>query len=108
MKAEIAKYVSKCLTCAKVKIEYQKLSGLLVQQEILQWKWENITMDFVIKLPKATAGHDTYGEVDETILEGTLGTQLDISTDYHPQTDGQSQRTIQTLDDMLRACVNHL
>ncbi|GKF07796.1 putative reverse transcriptase domain-containing protein, partial [Tanacetum coccineum] len=46
MKAEIATYVSKCLTCAKVKIEYQKPSGLLVQPEILQWKWENITMDF--------------------------------------------------------------
>nr|GEW19556.1 putative reverse transcriptase domain-containing protein [Tanacetum cinerariifolium] len=45
MKAEIATYVSKCLTCAKVKIEYQKPSGLLVQLEIPQWKWENITMD---------------------------------------------------------------
>ncbi|GJT14899.1 putative reverse transcriptase domain-containing protein [Tanacetum coccineum] len=38
MKAKIATYVSKCLTCAKVKIEYQKPSGLLVQPEILQWK----------------------------------------------------------------------
>ncbi|GKF32401.1 putative reverse transcriptase domain-containing protein, partial [Tanacetum coccineum] len=52
MKAEIATYVSKCLTCAKVKIEYQKPSGLLVQLEIPQWKLENITMDFVTKLPK--------------------------------------------------------
>nr|GFC26423.1 putative reverse transcriptase domain-containing protein [Tanacetum cinerariifolium] len=51
MKAEIATYVSKCLTRAKVKIEYQKSSGLLVQPEIPQWKWENITMDFVTKLP---------------------------------------------------------
>ncbi|GJZ89468.1 putative reverse transcriptase domain-containing protein [Tanacetum coccineum] len=47
MKAEIATYVSKCLTYAKVKAEYQKPSGLLVQPEIPQWKWENITMDFV-------------------------------------------------------------
>ncbi|GKA62633.1 putative reverse transcriptase domain-containing protein [Tanacetum coccineum] len=59
MKAEIATYVSKCLTCAKVKIEYQKPSGLLVQPEIPQWKWENITMDFVTKLPKMAAGQDT-------------------------------------------------
>ncbi|GJY25525.1 putative reverse transcriptase domain-containing protein [Tanacetum coccineum] len=59
MKAEIATYVSKCLTCTKVKIEYQKPSGLLVQLEIPQWKWENITMDFVIKLPKTAAGQDT-------------------------------------------------
>ncbi|GJY17961.1 putative reverse transcriptase domain-containing protein, partial [Tanacetum coccineum] len=58
MKAEIATYVSKCLTCAKVKIEYQKPSGLLVQPEIPQWKWENITIDFVTKLPKTATGQD--------------------------------------------------
>ncbi|GKB46931.1 putative reverse transcriptase domain-containing protein [Tanacetum coccineum] len=51
------------------------------------------------------------GEVDEIILEGSsleawnASTQLDMSTAYHPQTDGQSERTIQTLEDMLRACV---
>ncbi|GJZ47475.1 putative reverse transcriptase domain-containing protein [Tanacetum coccineum] len=47
MKAEIATYVSKCLTCAKVKAEHQKTSGLLQQSEIPVWKWERITMDFV-------------------------------------------------------------
>ncbi|GKA47307.1 putative reverse transcriptase domain-containing protein [Tanacetum coccineum] len=52
MKAEIATYVSKCLTCAKVKAEYQKPSSLLVQPVIPVWKWENITMDFIIKLSK--------------------------------------------------------
>nr|GEU55791.1 putative reverse transcriptase domain-containing protein [Tanacetum cinerariifolium] len=65
MKAAIATYVSKCLTCAKVKAEHQRPPGLL----------------------KA------------------LGTNLDMSTAYHPETDGQSERTIQTLEDMLRACV---
>ncbi|GJS77466.1 putative reverse transcriptase domain-containing protein [Tanacetum coccineum] len=59
MKAEIATYVSKCLTCAKVKGEYQKPSGLLVQPVIPVWKWENITIDFVTKLPKTTSGQDT-------------------------------------------------
>nr|GEV48036.1 reverse transcriptase domain-containing protein [Tanacetum cinerariifolium] len=59
MKAEIVTYVSKCLTCAKVKIEYQKPSGLLVQPEIPQWKWENITMDLVTKLPKTAGGQAT-------------------------------------------------
>nr|GFC26830.1 hypothetical protein [Tanacetum cinerariifolium] len=51
MKADITTYVSKCLTCVKVKAEHQKPSGLLVQPKIPEWKWDNITMDFVTKLP---------------------------------------------------------
>ncbi|GJR35332.1 putative reverse transcriptase domain-containing protein [Tanacetum coccineum] len=39
------------------------------------------------------------------LLQKALGTNLDMSTAYHPQTDGESERTIQTLKDMLRACV---
>ncbi|GJV83597.1 putative reverse transcriptase domain-containing protein [Tanacetum coccineum] len=59
MKADIATYVSKCLTCAKVKAEHQRPSSLLVQPEIPQWKWDNITMDFIMKLPKSSQGYDT-------------------------------------------------
>ncbi|GKA09494.1 putative reverse transcriptase domain-containing protein [Tanacetum coccineum] len=59
MKAIIAKYVGKCLTCSRVKAECQKPSGLLVQPEIPMWKWERITMDFVTKLLKTSCGHDT-------------------------------------------------
>nr|GEV24396.1 reverse transcriptase domain-containing protein [Tanacetum cinerariifolium] len=58
MKVEIATYVSKCLTCAKVKAECQKPSGLLVQPVIPVWKWENIKMDFVKKFPKTSTGQD--------------------------------------------------
>ncbi|GJW10249.1 putative reverse transcriptase domain-containing protein [Tanacetum coccineum] len=58
MKAKITTYVSKCLTCAKVKTEYQKPSGLLVQPVIPVWKWENIIMDFVTKLPKTSTRQD--------------------------------------------------
>ncbi|GJX76791.1 putative reverse transcriptase domain-containing protein [Tanacetum coccineum] len=57
MKADIATYVSKCLTCAKVKAEHQRPSGLLVQPKIPEWKWDNITMDFVTKLPKSSQGY---------------------------------------------------
>ncbi|GJT28804.1 putative reverse transcriptase domain-containing protein [Tanacetum coccineum] len=61
MKADISTYVSKCLTCAKVKTEHLRPSGLLVQPKIPQWKWDNITMDFVTKLPKLSQGYDTIG-----------------------------------------------
>ncbi|GJR75303.1 putative reverse transcriptase domain-containing protein [Tanacetum coccineum] len=109
--------------------KYQKPSGLLVQPESPQWKWENIMMDFVTKLPKTITGQDTIWYLKEVVsrhgvpvsiisdrdgkftshfwksLNKALGTRLDMSTAYHPQTDGQSKRTIQTLEDMLRACV---
>ncbi|KAJ9547511.1 hypothetical protein OSB04_020054 [Centaurea solstitialis] len=156
MKKDIATYVSKCLTCARIKAEHQKPSGLLQQPKIPEWKWERISMDFVTKLPKTKKGHDsiwvivdrltksahflpireTYGidrlaqlYVDEIVmrhgvpisiisdrdsrftsrfwqsLQAALGTSVDLSTAYHPQIDGQTERTIQTLEDMLRACV---
>ncbi|GJZ24584.1 putative reverse transcriptase domain-containing protein [Tanacetum coccineum] len=59
MKKDIAEYVSKCLTCLKVKAEHQRPSGLLQQPEIPIWKWEGIAMDFVTKLPRTSSGHDT-------------------------------------------------
>ena len=156
MKAEIATYVGKCLTCAKIKIEHQKPSGLLQQPEIPEWKWEQISMDFITKLPKTQSGQDTIWVIVDRLtksahflpiketdrmeklsrtyireivrlhgvpmsiisdrdsrftsrfwqsLQKSMGTRLDMSTAYHPQTDGQSERTIQTLEDMLRACV---
>nr|GEV09339.1 hypothetical protein [Tanacetum cinerariifolium] len=71
IKAKISTYVSKCLTCARVKIEYQKPSRLLVQPEILQWKWENITMDFVTKFPKTAEVGDSQLTGPEIIHETT-------------------------------------
>ncbi|GJV71729.1 putative reverse transcriptase domain-containing protein [Tanacetum coccineum] len=59
MKKDIAEYVSKCLTCLKVKAEHQRPSGLLQQPEIPVWKWERTAMDFVTKLPRTSSGHDT-------------------------------------------------
>ncbi|GKF42772.1 putative reverse transcriptase domain-containing protein, partial [Tanacetum coccineum] len=141
MKADIATYVSKCLTCAKVKAEHQKPSGLLQQPEIPVWKWERITMDFVSGLPRTPSGYDTIWVIVDRLtksahflpmkkmdsmekltrlylkemmcrhgvpvsiisdrdshftsnfwrsLQEALGTNLDMSTAYHPQTDGNN------------------
>ncbi|GKD75719.1 putative reverse transcriptase domain-containing protein [Tanacetum coccineum] len=124
MKKDIAVYVSRCLTCLKVKAEHQRLSGLLQQPEIPKWKWDGIAMDFDYKMDMLARLYlneivarngvsiSIISNRDSRFMlrfwqsmQEALGTRLDMSTTYHPQTDGQSERTIQTLEDMLRACV---
>ncbi|GJU52446.1 retrotransposon ORF1 [Tanacetum coccineum] len=96
-KADIATYVSKCLTCAKVKPEHQKLSGLLQQPEIPKWKWENITMDFVSGLLRHGVPASIISDRDSRFASGywrslqkALGTDVNMSTAYHPKMDGAS------------------
>ncbi|GKD04499.1 putative reverse transcriptase domain-containing protein [Tanacetum coccineum] len=76
MKANIATYVSKCLTCAKVKAEHQRPSGLLVQPKIPKWKWDNITMDFVTKLPKTSQGYDTIWVIVDRLTKSAIFTPI--------------------------------
>nr|GFA20377.1 reverse transcriptase domain-containing protein [Tanacetum cinerariifolium] len=76
MKADIATFVSKCLICAKVKAEHQKPSGLLVQPKIPEWKWDNITMDFVIKLPKSSQGYDTILVIVDRLTKSVIFTPI--------------------------------
>ncbi|GJU12890.1 putative reverse transcriptase domain-containing protein [Tanacetum coccineum] len=155
MKADNATYVRKCLTCARVKAKHQRPSRLLVQPAIPEWKWDNIMMDFITKLPKSSHGFDTIWVIVDRLTKSAhflpirendpldklarlylnmivarhgipvsiicdrdgrftsnfwksfqkaLGTDISMSTAYHPEIDGQSERTIQTLEDMLRAC----
>ncbi|GJY41992.1 putative reverse transcriptase domain-containing protein [Tanacetum coccineum] len=100
MKKDIALYVSKCLTCSKVKAEHQRPSGLLHKPEIPELnKYAHflpIREDFKM---------DRLARLYLNEIVARHGICLDISTPYHPQTDGQRERTIQTLEDMLRACV---
>ncbi|CAN6685657.1 unnamed protein product [Malus baccata var. baccata] len=104
-----------------------------------QWKWENITMDFVYKFPRTQNGYDvrekySLSQLAElfisrivkyhgflvsiifdrdpkftskfwVVFQEALGSRLFYNTAYHPQTDGKSERTIQTLEDMLRSSV---
>ncbi|GKE72492.1 putative reverse transcriptase domain-containing protein [Tanacetum coccineum] len=82
MKADIATYVNKCLTCAKVKAEHQRPSGLLVQPKIPEWKWDNITMDFVTKLPKTSQGYDTIWVIVDRLTKSAIFTPM-RETDYN-------------------------
>ncbi|GKA91188.1 putative reverse transcriptase domain-containing protein [Tanacetum coccineum] len=135
MKKYIALYVSKCLTCSKIKAKHQRPSGLLQQPEIPEWKLERIAMDFITKLPRIRNRHDAIWVIVERLtksapflpiredfkmdrlarlylneiiarhgvpiliisdhdsrftsrfwqsMQEALGTQLDMSTAYHP------------------------
>jgi len=148
--------VVRCLNCQQVKYEHQRPGGLFQKIEIPEWKWERITMNFVVGLPRIQREFDvvwvivyritksahfipvevSYSSeklaeiyiweivrlhgVPESIISdrGTqftshfwravqreLGTWVELSITFHPQTDGQSERTIQIWEDMLRACV---
>ncbi|GJS35300.1 putative reverse transcriptase domain-containing protein [Tanacetum coccineum] len=102
MKADIATYVSKCLTCVRVKAEHQRPSRLLVQPEIPEWK---IVARHGIPASIICDRDGRFTSKFWRLFQKALGIDISMSTAYHPETDGQSERTIQTLEDMLRACV---
>ena len=56
MKKEVAEFVAKCLVCQKVKIEHQRPGGLLQPLPIPAWKFDSVSMDFVMGLPNAAGG----------------------------------------------------
>ena len=156
MKREIAQHVAKCLVCQQVKAEHQKPGVLSQPLPIPEWKWENVTMDFVTALTRSYKGNNAVwvivdrltksahfipfrvGQSTEVLtdkylqevvrlhgvpasivsdrdsrfrshfwnrLHDSFGTRLKFSSSYHPETDGQSERTIHILEDMLRACI---
>ena len=156
LRKDVSDFVSKCLVCQRVKFERQKSSGLLQPLPVPDWKWDSISMDFVVGLPRTQRGNDviwvivdrltkvarfvpmknTWGAkqladayvreivrlhgVPRTIvsdrdpkflsrfwekLQEAFGSKLCLSTAFHPATDGQTERTIQTLEDLLRCCV---
>jgi ribonuclease HI len=156
MKGDIARFVAQCDVCQRVKTEHQKPSGLLQPLPVPEWKWEEISMDFINGLPRTPRGNDSIWVIVDRLtkvahfipvrtsyggdklarlyvnnilklhgipkrivsdrgaqftskfwksLHKALGTKLDFSSAYHPQTDGQTERVNQVLEDMLRACV---
>jgi hypothetical protein len=156
IKREAARYVSECDTCRKVKADHMKPRGLLQPLSTPDWKWDDISMDFIVGLPMTTRKFDSiwvivdrlsksvhfipvntkyrvekYAEIYITRvlclhrvlkmiisdrgsqfvtrfweqLHASLGTHLIQSLAYHPQTDGQTKRVNQILEDILRAYV---
>ena len=153
---QIADIVARCLECQRVKVEHRHPSGLPQPHEISEWKWDVISMDFIVGLPLSSCRHDAilvtvdmltkvahfspmrttfiawniaqvflrdivrlHGILRKIIsdrdslftssfwreLQSTLGTRLNFSIAYHPQTDGQTERVNQVLEDMLRMYV---
>jgi hypothetical protein len=142
--------------CQRVRASHLKVASVLQPLPIPSWKWEDISMDFIVGLPNTSQRHDSilvivdrltktahflpmhttynakkYAEIylDQIVrlhgvpkmiisdrgaqfiarfweqLQHSLGTKLIRSSAYHPQTDGQTERVNQILEDMLRACV---
>jgi hypothetical protein len=155
MKRDIAKYAALCDTCQRVKAEHQRPTRLLQPLQVPEWKWEEITMDFIMGLPRTHSGNDSIWVIMDRLtkvahfipvkttysgpqlaqlymsrivclhgvpkkivsdrgtqftskfwerLHETFDTQLCFSSAYHPQTDGQTERVNQILEDMLRVC----
>ena len=84
MKKDIFEYVAKCLTCQQVKVEHQVPSGLLNPLPIPQWKWDNITMDFVSGFPLTQRKYDVIWVIVDRWTKSThfLPIQLDYSMDH--------------------------
>ncbi|GJV99542.1 putative reverse transcriptase domain-containing protein [Tanacetum coccineum] len=128
MKKDIATYVSKCLTCAKVKAVHQRPLGLLQQPEIPEWKWDKITMDLITKLPRSRSGHDAIWVIVDRLTKSAhflsiredfsieklarlyideIVAQHGVPVSIISDRDGRftSHFWLSTLEDVLRACV---
>nr|GFC87692.1 putative reverse transcriptase domain-containing protein [Tanacetum cinerariifolium] len=124
MKADIATYVRKCLTYAKLPKSPQGYDTIwvivdkLTKPAIFAPIRETDPLEKLAKLylKEVVARHGIpvliicerdprFASRFWRTLQKALGTSLDMSMAYHPETDGQSEKTIQTLEDMLRACV---
>jgi hypothetical protein len=59
MKKNVAAHVALCDTCQRVKAEYKRPAGLLQPLKVLEWKWEEVGMDFIVGLPRTRDGYDS-------------------------------------------------
>ena len=69
MKRDITEFVARCLVCQHVKVEHQNPVGLLQPLPIPSWKWEHVTMDFIIGLPRTKRNHDAIWVVVDRLTK---------------------------------------
>ena len=69
MKRSVAEYVAICDTCQRVKAEHQRPAGLLQPLKISEWKWEEITMDFIVGLPRTQKGYNSIWVVVDRLTK---------------------------------------
>ena len=83
MKRDVSEFVTKGMVCQKVKAEYQVPSGLLQPIKIPEWKWDRITMDFVVGLPVTGRKHDSVWVVVDRLTKSAhfLLVRIDYSLD---------------------------
>jgi hypothetical protein len=155
MKRDVTEYIALCDTCQRVKAKHQRPAGLLQPLKIPKCNWEEIGMDFIVRLPRTQDGYDLIWVIVDRLtkvahfipvkttysgaklvelyisrivcfhgvpkkivldrgsqftskfwekLHESMDTRLNFSSPYHLQTGGQTERTNQILEDMLRAC----
>ena len=71
MKRDVTLFVSKCLTCQQVKAKHQRPASLLQPLQIAEWKWEHVTMDFVVGLPRTQRGNDAIWVIVDKLNKST-------------------------------------
>jgi hypothetical protein len=81
MKIEIARYVARCDTCRRVKAIHMKTAGPLQSLPIPTWKWEDISMDFIVGLPRTAKGYDSIWVIVDRLTK--IAHFLPVKT-YYP------------------------
>jgi hypothetical protein len=80
MKQEIAKYVSECDTCRRVKADHLRPTGNLQPMSIPEWKWKNICLDFIVGLPHTSRGYNSIWVIVDRLTKSTYF--IPVSTTY--------------------------
>jgi hypothetical protein len=83
MKRETTRYVSECDTCRKVNTDYMKPGGLLQPLSVLDWKWDDISMDFIVGLPLTARKYNSIWVIVDRLTK--FAHFIPVNTNYNVQ-----------------------